>query len=102
VAALDIGLFGAVPCPACGAKTHTKSVGSAIAMQAAGVVGMLIHSAATAKYTCPVNGGVPRGAFPRQHQSAIDLRRFLKIGLSGALLLLVVSLVILRASIRGW
>jgi hypothetical protein len=97
VAAKDIGLFGAVPCPACGMTTHTRSMGSAVAGQAAGLVGMLIFSAVAAKYTCPTHGVVPREAFPAHHRNAIDMRRFLKLGVAGALFMLVFALLMLRA-----
>jgi hypothetical protein len=97
VAAKEIGLFGAVPCPACGAATHTGSVGGVIASQAAGLVGRLVYSAIAAKYICPAHGEVPRDAFPAHHRSAIDMRRFLKLGVAGALLLLVFALLIVRA-----
>ncbi len=97
VAAKEIGLFGAVPCPACGATTHTGSVGGAVAARAAGLVGMLVYSAIAANYTCPTHGTVPREAVPAHHRNAIDMRRFLKIGAAGALLLLVFALLIVRA-----
>jgi hypothetical protein len=76
-----IGLFDPIPCPHCGAPTHNAS--GATVRYAGGLLGVLLHGAIVARYTCMTHGEIPKNAFPPQHASSIDMRRLLK--LAGAL-----------------
>jgi hypothetical protein len=73
-----IGLFEPIPCPHCGAPTHSAS--STTARYAGGLLGMLLYGAIVARYTCTTHGEIPKTAFPPQHASSIDMRRLLKLG----------------------
>jgi hypothetical protein len=87
----DVGIFGHLPCPHCGAATSSSAGSGAHAARfAGGLVGWLIASAFLTKYYCPSHGEIPTEQFPPAHRSAITMRKLMKAG--GGLVLLVVVL----------
>lgn len=87
---VEVGFFGNIPCPHCGAPTASHAgEGVYVARSAGGLFGWLIASALMTKYYCPSHGSIAHDQFPGAHQDAITWRKVAKIGGAVAVLVLV-------------
>ena len=88
-------LFGAMPCPHCGAKMTWETSYSRSAMRWFGVVGILLIYPWTASYICPQHGEVGERVFPPAHKSVATMRKVLSTVAGAVLLALGVWVLIL-------
>ncbi|MFO0618510.1 MAG: hypothetical protein U0414_38310 [Polyangiaceae bacterium] len=98
---LEVGLFGNLPCPHCGAPTQSNAgEGAHVARWAGGLIGWLIASAFMTKYHCPTHGVIPHDQFPGAHQDAIVWRKVAKIGGAVAVFVFVIAIFFMIALLR--
>ncbi len=98
---VSVGLFGHIPCPHCGTPTRSSAGGGGHAARfAGGLVGWLIASAFLTKYYCGHHGEIPADRFPPAHQSAITMRKIVKIGGGVALLMFVFAIFAVSSLVR--
>jgi len=95
----NIGVFGKVPCPTCGAPTSSHATGARAGQYVGGLVGWLVVRAFMGAYYCPSHGKIPLSALPPQHRNMVYLRKGLTIGGAFALFIFVIVLVFVMSAL---
>jgi len=83
------GIFGAIPCPQCGAPTTSQS-GENLVASHGGMVGMMLSHAFTAQYFCPEHGEIDKSSLPHPHRNAIFLRKFLMVASAMGIFIVII------------